>query len=124
MAGLPKQAINAIRALAFLLEELEELAINKTIRAAFDIQIMEFTSDVKLLIEDANLKIDQHLKEAVEQVTQAVKLAHLPLTQNPQVAQTKRLTNTTNTANPYANALINPPPNVNLVLAAKEGIKA
>ena len=74
MAGLPEQAINAIRASVFLLEELEEIAINETIRVTFDSQITEFTSDMKLLIEDANLKIDLHLKEAVEQATQAIKL--------------------------------------------------
>ena len=124
MAGIPKQAVNAIRASAFLLEEIEELAINETIRVAFDSQITEFTSDMKTLIEDANLKIDQHLKEAVEQATQAVKLAHLPLTQIPQADRTERPPNALNPNNHYANALINPPPNVNPVLAAKEGIKA
>ena len=124
MAGLPKQAVNAVRASAFLLEEIEELAINETIRTAFDSQITEFTSDMKLLIEDANIKIDQHLKEAVEQATQALKLAHMPPAQSPPTAQTTRTTNSTHTANPYASALINPPPNVNPILAAKEGIKA
>ena len=57
LPGLQKQAINAIRAVAFLLEELEESAINETIRDAFDSQITEFTSDMKILLEDVNEKM-------------------------------------------------------------------
>ena len=124
MAGLPKQAVNAVRASAFLLEEIEDLAINETIRIAFDSQVTEFTSDMKLLIEDANTKIDQHIKEAMEQATTAMKQIHIPSVQNHQTAQTTNPTRLTSMTNPYASALINPPPNVNPVLAAKEGIKA
>ena len=57
LPGLQKHAINAIRAVASLLEELEESTINKTVRDTFDSQIMEFTSDMKILIEDLNEKI-------------------------------------------------------------------
>ena len=65
LAGLPKQAINTIRSAAFLLEELEENAINETVKDAFDSQITEFTLDMKMLIDDVNTKIDEHLKTAV-----------------------------------------------------------
>ena len=58
MGGVPKQTVNAIRATAYLLEELEELTIHETIKEAFDSQITEFTSDMKLLVEDTNEKID------------------------------------------------------------------
>ena len=120
MAGVPKQTVNAIRASAFLLEELEDTAINETIRTAFDSQITEFTSDMGLLIEDAKLKIDQHLKESFEQATKATGTTQLTHNHNAQAHSTVR---TPSAANPYASALINPPPNVNPILAAKEGIK-
>lgn len=123
MSGVPKQAINAIRAAAFLLEDLEEVAINETIRIAFDSQITEFTSDMKLLIEDANIKIDQHIKESIEMATKALGTppSQPPVASNAQVIPTTEATAMTN---PYATALINPPRNVNPILAAKEGIKA
>ena len=68
LAGAPKQVVNAIRATAFLLEELEEIAINETIRVAFDNHITEFTSDMKALTDDVNTRIDNHLKETIEQL--------------------------------------------------------
>jgi hypothetical protein len=75
MGTLSKQVVNAIRSAAFLLEEVEEEAINETIRSAFDSQIREFTSDVKLLVEDVNTKIDAHLKAAMMQWSQNVKMS-------------------------------------------------
>ena len=57
MSGVPKQAINAIWASAFLLEELEETAINETIRIAFDSQITKLTLDMKILVEDTGVKV-------------------------------------------------------------------
>ena len=69
MAGLPKKAINAIQSAAFLLEDLEETAINETIRLAFDSQITEFTADMKLLVDDTNSKIQDQIKDLSEQIT-------------------------------------------------------
>lgn len=116
MAGLSKPAINAIRAAAFLLEELEENAINETIRIAFDNHITEFTADMKLLVEDANTKIDDHIKESIEQVKRTIGTTQPAASQNPTNGQAPTST--------YASALINPPPNVNPRIAAREGIKA
>ena len=62
MAGLQKPAINAIRSVAFLLDEMEEMCINETVKEAFDSQITEFTSDMKLLVEEEKEKINEHLK--------------------------------------------------------------
>lgn len=36
LAGLPRQAVNAVRSAAFLLEELGENSINETVRSTFD----------------------------------------------------------------------------------------
>lgn len=109
MSGISKQAINAIRSVAFLIEEMEETTINETIRDAFESQVTEFTSDMKLLIEDAKEKIDTHLKNATVTFNN----------QNYNPTQPNR----TNTGS-YAAALISPPPTVNPILAAREGIKA
>ena len=64
LAGVPKQSVNAIRSVAFLLEELEDSQINVTVRDALDSQMTEFTSDFKMLIEDAKERIDEHAKAA------------------------------------------------------------
>ena len=49
MASVPKPVLNAIRAIAFMLEEMEEMQINTTVKEALDSQITEFTSDMKIL---------------------------------------------------------------------------
>ena len=108
LAGVPKQVVNAIRSVAFLLEEMEDSQVNNTLREALDSQMTEFTSDFKLLIEDAKEKIDEHVK-ATEQ--RLANLATHPV-------QPKSTTGS------YASALINPPLHVNPRVAAREGIKA
>ena len=62
MSGLQKPVINAIRLVAFLLDELEDMQINETVKEAFDSQTNEFTTDMKTLIDDVKEKIDVHLK--------------------------------------------------------------
>jgi hypothetical protein len=133
MSGMPKQVINAIRATAFLLEEVEEEATNEIVRKAFDSQITEFTSDMKLLVEDVNTKIDTHLKEATTRWNETIKAMAPPLPPTPPtVTSTKRHNQNQNqNQNPpaqatesYATELISPPSNVNPRLAAREGIRA
>ena len=119
MAGLPKKAINAVRSTAFLLEDLEETAINETIRLAFDSQITEFTADMKLLVDDTNSKIQEQIKDLSEQITKA---ANQTRPTNNSTSQSREPGSGTTPT--YAAALINPPPNVNPKIAAREGIKA
>jgi hypothetical protein len=114
LAGLAKPVINAIRAVAFLLDELEETQINTTVKRALDSQITEFTSDMQLLIQDAKEKIDIHIKAAEERLTQ-----HRDTPAQPE----SQATPTLNTRS-YASILINPPAHANPRIAAKEGIKA
>ena len=123
MSGVPKQAVNAIRASAFLLEELEETAINETIRIAFDSQITELASDMKILVEDTGVKVDQRIKDSFEQVIKDLKQAQTPPGFGTQTNTTARNASGAY-PHPCASALVNPPPNVNPVLAAKEGIRA
>jgi hypothetical protein len=109
MSGISKTAINAIRSIVFMMEEMEEITINETIKDAFKSQVTEFTSEIKLLIEDAKEKIDSHIKSITIPIN----------TQSHNQAQQNRATGGT-----YAAALINPPSTVNPILAAREGIKA
>ena len=106
---MPKQSVNAIRSVAFLLEELEDSQINVTVRDALDSQMTEFTSDFKMLIEDAKERIDEHAKAAEK------RLASLAA---PPPTQSRPFTGT------YASALVNPPAYANPKVAAREGIKA
>jgi hypothetical protein len=114
LSGLTKPAINAIRAVAFLLDELEETQINTTVKGAFDSQIAEFTSDMQLLIQDAKDKIDSHIKTAEERLTQHRAIPTQEGTQTTAVQNTRS----------YASILINPPAHANPRIAAREGIKA
>ena len=117
MPGIPKQALNAIRSTALLLEEVEEEAINETVRRAFDSQITKFTSDMKLLVDDVNTKIDNHLKAALAQANRT--------TPPPASASHDQVYPAVPVpATSYSSVLINPPPHVNPKLAAREGIKA
>src|ERR1700678_1676071 len=72
LAGVPKQTVNAIRSVAFLLEEMEDLQINITVRDALDSQMTEFTSDFKMLIEDAKERIDEHAKASERRLASLV----------------------------------------------------
>ena len=129
ISGIPKMALNAIRSTALLLEEVEEEAINETVRSAFDSQITEFMSDMQLLIEDVKSKIDTHLKDALKPWSQGT--ATLP-TPTPSLPLPKEVTQTqpnprpmlTNAATSYTSVLINPPSHANPRLVAREGIKA
>jgi len=109
MAGVPKQTINAIRAVAFLLGEIEDTQINTSLREALDSQMTEFTSDFKILIEDAKEMINEHAKATEAHLVELVSAA--PMARRP-------------TTTTYASVLVNPPAHANPKIAAREGIKA
>ena len=109
LAGVPKQTVNAIRSVAFLLGELEDSQINITVRDALDSQMTEFTSDFKMLIEDAKERIDEHAKAAEKRLASLLA---------PPPKQSRSFKGT------YTSALVNPPAYANPKVAAREGIKA
>ena len=119
MSGLQKPVINAIRSVAFLLDELEDTQINETVKEAFDSQTNEFTIDMKTLIDDVKEKIDPHLKSTEDRLAQATATAQAQ-------APPSNVNRTTQPANSlaYASVLINPPAYANPRVAAKEGIRA
>ena len=109
LAGVPKQAVNAICSVAFLLGEMEDTQIHNTLREALDSQMTEFMSDFKLLAEDAKEKFDEHVKATEKRLASLATFAP---------AQPRPITGT------YTLALVNPPAHANPKVAAREGIKA
>ena len=109
MSSMPKQAINAVQSVAFLLEELEDTNIHKTLWSALNAQMKEFTSDMKTLIEDAKERMNDNAKLIEERI------AKIPA---PTQAHLKAQSNT------YASILVNPPAHANPRVAAREGIRA
>ena len=110
MSGITKLIGNTIRAVAFLLEDMEEMQINSILKDAFDNQITELTLDMKILIEDAKEKLNKHFKETEGRLTQIINRA-VDQPRQPQQAM-------------YMSTLTNPPPHINPRVVAKEGIKA
>lgn len=110
LSGVTKPVLNAIGSVALLLEEMEETQISHFVIEAFDSQITEYTTDMKMLIEDAKDKLDQHFKATEGRLTQNIDKA---------AAQPRQAQPVT-----YASTLTNPPPHANPRIAAKEGIKA
>jgi hypothetical protein len=112
MSGILKQSINAIRSVAFLLDKMEDTHVHESLRTALDTQMTEFTSDMKMLVEDAKEKININIKAAEERINNITAATQTPQTQPRQPT------------NSYASALVNPPVHANPRIAAREGIKA
>lgn len=70
--SIPKQALNAIRAVAFLLEELEENALHQTIWDSVTVQLNELASDLKEYVTDATQHIDSHLETKMAEMSEAI----------------------------------------------------
>src|ERR1700678_3165160 len=66
LAGMSKQAVNAIRSVAFLLEGMEGSQINNSLREALDSQMTEFTLYFKLLVKDVTERISEYAKATEE----------------------------------------------------------
>lgn len=112
MAGIHKTVINAIRAVAFMLDEMEDTQIHLSVKEAFESQVTEFTSDMKTLILDAKEKLDSHFKVTEDRLTQVINSSAAQVRQTPVAGTT------------YASMLTMPPPHANPRIAAREGIKA
>lgn len=110
MANVTKPVTNAIRAVAFLLGEMEDTQINRTLKDSFDSQITELTSDMATLIKDAKDQFQEQFKINEGKIAQLIdKVVAQPRINQPVT---------------YATATSNPPPHANPRVAAKEGIKA
>jgi predicted nuclease with TOPRIM domain len=69
MNGIPNPIANAVRAVAYLIEEMEENAVNELVRNAVLSQMNELMQDMKSLVEDAKDKISEHIKEKLNELT-------------------------------------------------------
>ncbi len=106
MKGMNRQTSNAVWAVSFLIEEMEETEINTTVRDTVITQLNELTLDVRLLVTDTKEKIDEHLQKT-------------PTTTHTVTTPPQSPYGTCS----YAEALVTAPPYVNLKLAAREGIR-
>jgi len=108
--GIDRQVANAIHAVTFLAEEMEEVMMNETIRDAVITHINELTLDMKSLVTDAKEKFDSHVQQQLSAETCSTPT--VTPSQPYYVPQT------------FAEALVNPPPHANPTLAARGGIRA
>lgn len=124
LKGVSTPAINAICAVAFLLEEIEECALHQSIQDTVTTQLNDLATDLKHYVTDATQRIDSHIETKLEEITEATKTlvnsvkitisdAPPPSTSNPG----------SNASLDYRKALMNPPPHADPQLAAKEGIR-
>ena len=121
---LPKPATNALRAIAFLMNELEETAIHQTVRDSVTTQFNEMGTDLKDFVTDATRRIDEHIESKMAEISTATKTL-VDSVKETLMALPPVNTNATQ-APPqldYRQALAKPPPHVDPRLAAKEGIK-
>ena len=63
MSGIGALAASAVRSVAILLEEMEDTAINETVRDAVISQFNELTLDMRNLVTDVKEKIDTHMQQ-------------------------------------------------------------
>ena len=70
---LPKPATNALRAITFLMNELEETAIHQTVWDLVMTQFNEMGTDLKDFVTDAMRWIDKHIESKMLEISMATK---------------------------------------------------
>jgi hypothetical protein len=63
MQGITKPIKNAVRAVAFLLEEMEDYTLVELLRDTVNSQMTTLSEDLQMLTTDIKEKIDGHLKD-------------------------------------------------------------
>ena len=99
VSGIGKTVSVAVTAVAYLIEEMEDISVNEFVKEAVLTQLKDLTDDVKCFIDDAKASITEHVKSATA--------APIPSARRS-----------------FTETLINPPPHADPKLAAREGIKA
>ena len=133
MQGITKPIKNAVRAVAFLLEEMESYAMVELIRDTVNIQLSTLAEDMQLLTTDVREKIDNNLGDKITDLDKNMDRINRVI-DKLEKAGTNALSagrggnpaqaNYTQGTRTYAEALITPPPHADPKLAAKEGIRA
>ena len=133
MQGISKPIKNAVRTVAFLLEEIEEYMMAENIRDTVNTQLSTLTEDLQLLTTEIKDKIDTQLDkkltdldknmDRINRVIRKLEKAGENIgSANPDI--NTRQNGNRNGNRTYAQALVAPPTHVNPKLAAKEGIRA
>ena len=122
---MPRPAINALWAIAFLIEELEEMALNQTVRDSVMSQLDVLGTDLKDFITDATCRIDEHLENKMAEISTATKILMDTVKDTITSLPPSGTSNVTQAFPPldYRQALAKPPSHVDPRLTAKEGIK-
>ena len=117
--GVSHQAINALRSIAFLLNEIEENAIHETVRDSVMVQLDTFSTDLKDYITDATKQIDEHLENKIAEISEATKTPLVNMVKEtfndfPSTLPGPRNNTGNGPSTPldYRQALIRPPPHV------------
>ncbi|KAF8952063.1 hypothetical protein BDZ97DRAFT_1587493, partial [Flammula alnicola] len=122
--GVPKQAKNAIRSVAFLLEEMEENTLHETVRESVTSQLNDMCTDLQDFVADTTKRIDDHLSDKMKELTEATKtMIDTATATSTNVASSGGTTVSDAFALNYKQALMHPPPNIDPRIAAKEGIR-
>lgn len=136
MSGITVPVSKAVKAVVYLLEELEECAIAEVTRDTVNTQLTSSTEDFQLLATDVKEKIDTCVEEKLADIEKYTKKMDKILT------KIESATNNTENTTPngyrtdnsythhdnggtktYAEALISPPSHADPRLAAKEDIR-
>ncbi|KAF8150045.1 hypothetical protein B0H34DRAFT_666701, partial [Crassisporium funariophilum] len=118
---LPKQVKNAVRAVAFLIDKMEEHTIHKAVRDAVNSQLNKFTADLKNTKTSTDSHMDGKLKElsvATDKIADAAKAAadnFAKAASQPHLGGTM--------ARSYSKAPTQAPLHANPRLAARQGIR-
>ncbi|KAF8154053.1 hypothetical protein B0H34DRAFT_817929 [Crassisporium funariophilum] len=68
---LPKQVKNTVRAVAFLIDKMEEHTIHKAVRDAVNSHLNEFAADLSNFVENTKTSIDSHVDGRLKELSVA-----------------------------------------------------
>ena len=122
---MPRPAINTLQAIAFLMEELEETALNQTVQDLVTFQLDVLGTDLKDFVTDATCRIDEHLENKMAEISTATKTLMDTVKDTITSLPPLGTSNMTQAFPPldYQQALMKPPSHMDPRLTAKEGIK-
>jgi hypothetical protein len=132
MQGVTKPTKNEIRAVAYLLEEMEDYTLATLLRDTVNEQLSTMTEDLSLITTDIKEKMDNQLEEKLADLDKSMDRINRVIGKlekaEENTPRTGLDTNSTQVRNArstrtYADTLVAPPSHADPRLAAKEGIK-
>jgi len=124
--GIPPTVTNAIRALAFLMEEVDTTAAIQNYHDGFNTELDNFTTELGQLVADARTKLDLQLEDMAQATTRITQTANDARTQ-PQSATNPQTINHTLTVTPeqptYSQVLLQSPKELDPRMLARHNIR-